>query len=56
MRLFETNENEAVDSPTPRDDEPKMPHCNINNPMMELTLGFGVGKEVITNDISPTQI
>ena len=37
MRLFETNENEAIDSPTPRNNEAKMPHCNIYNPMMELT-------------------
>ena len=37
MRLFETNENEAIDSPTPRNNEAKMPHCKIYNPMMELT-------------------
>ena len=33
----ETNENEAIDSPTPRNNEAKMPHCKIYNPMMELT-------------------
>ena len=36
MRLFETNENEAIDSPTPRDYEAYMPHYKIYNPMMEL--------------------
>ena len=36
MRLFETNENEAMDPPTPRDNEAKMPHCKMYNPMMEL--------------------
>ena len=39
MRLFETNENEAIDSATPRNNESKMPHCKIYNPMMELTSG-----------------
>ena len=38
MRLFETNENEAIDSPTPRNNEAKMPYCKIYNPMMELTI------------------
>ena len=37
MRLFETNENEAIDSPTPRNNEAKKPRCTIYNPMMELT-------------------
>ena len=38
MRLFETNENEAIDSPTPRNtNEAKIPHCKIYNSMMELT-------------------
>ena len=37
MRLLETNENEAVDSPTPRIYEAKKPHCKIYNRMMELT-------------------
>ena len=37
MRLFETNENEAIDSPTPRNNDAKMPHCEIYNPMTELT-------------------
>ena len=37
MRLFETNGNEALDSPTPRNIEALTPHCKIYNPMMELT-------------------
>ena len=39
MRLFETNENEAVEFPTPRNDEAKTFHFNIKiyNPVMELT-------------------
>ena len=37
MRLFETNENEAIDSPTPRNNEAKITHCKMYNPMMELT-------------------
>ena len=37
IRLFETNENEAIDSPSPRNIEAKMPHRKIYNPMMELT-------------------
>ena len=37
MRLFETNQTEATDYPTPRNTEAKMPHCKIYNPMMELT-------------------
>ena len=37
MRPFETNENEAIDSPTPRDNEAKLPHCKIYNPLTELT-------------------
>ena len=37
MRLFETNENDAIDSPTPRDNEAKMHLCKIYNPMTELT-------------------
>ena len=36
MRLFETNENEAIDSPTPRSNGAEMPHCKIYNPIMEL--------------------
>ena len=32
-----TNENEAIDSPTPRNNEAKMPHCKMYNPMMELS-------------------
>ena len=39
MRLFETNENEAIDSPTPRNNEDKIPHCKRYNPMMELNQG-----------------
>ena len=37
MRLFETNEklNEAMDSPTPRNNEVKM--CKMHKPMMGLT-------------------
>ena len=37
MRLFETNEDEALDSPTPRDNEAQVPHCKIYNHMTELT-------------------
>ena len=39
MRLFETNENEAIDFPTPRNNEAYTPHCKIYNTlsMMELT-------------------
>ena len=44
MRLFKTNENEAIDSPTPRNNEAKMPHCKIYNPMMELTTVRARGK------------
>ena len=36
MWLFETNENEATSSPTPRH-KTKTPHCKIYNPVMELT-------------------
>ena len=36
MRLFETNETEAIDSPTPRINEAKRPYCKIYNPMLEL--------------------
>ena len=39
MRLFETNENEAIDSPTPRSNEAKMPHYKIHNPVMEVKQG-----------------
>ena len=31
MRLFETNEIEAMDSTKPRSNEAKMPHCKIYN-------------------------
>ena len=34
--VFKTNENEAIDCPTPRNNEAKMPHCKIYNPMTEL--------------------
>ena len=37
MRLFEINEKEAIDSPTPRKNETKMPHCKAYHPVMELT-------------------
>ena len=37
MRLLETNENDAVESPTPRDDKGSMPHRNTFNPTMDLT-------------------
>ena len=37
MRLFQSNENEGIDSPTTRNNEAKMPHCKIYNPLMELT-------------------
>ena len=37
MRLFGTDEYEAIDSATPRKNVAKMPHCKIYNPMMELT-------------------
>ena len=37
MRLFETNENEAIDSPTSRSNEAKMPHCKIYDHTTELT-------------------
>ena len=30
------NENEAIDSPTPRNNEAKTPHCNMYNLVMEL--------------------
>ena len=36
MRLFKTIKNEAIDPPTHRNNEAKMPHCKIYNPMMEL--------------------
>ena len=36
MRLFETNGDEAIDSPTPRN-EAKTPYCKRYNPVMELT-------------------
>ena len=38
MRLFKTSENEGVDSPTPSNNEAKMPHCRMYNPMMELNM------------------
>ena len=34
---IQPTENEAIDSPTPGNNEAKMPHCKIYNPMMELT-------------------
>ena len=37
MRLYETNENEAIDSPAPRNNEVKMTHCTTYHPVMELT-------------------
>ena len=37
MRLFETSENEAIDFPTPRNKEAKMPHCKTYHPVIELT-------------------
>ena len=40
MRLFETNDIEDMDSPKPRSNESKMPHCKIYNPMTELTQPF----------------
>ena len=33
-----SDENKAIDSPTPRSKEAKMPHCKIYNPMTELTI------------------
>ena len=38
MRVFETNENEAIDSPTRQNNEAGMPHCKMYNPMVELTV------------------
>ena len=35
MRLFETNQNEGIDSPTPRDNEARMPHCRMYNPIYD---------------------
>ena len=37
IRLFKTNETEATDSPTPRNNEAKMPHGKMYTPMVELT-------------------
>ena len=37
MWLLEAHENEAIDSPTPRNNEAKMPHCKIYNPTVQLT-------------------
>ena len=37
MGLFETNENEAIDSPRPRSNEAKTPHRKIYNSVKELT-------------------
>ena len=37
MRLFETNGDEAIDSPISRNNEAKTPHCRRCNPVMELT-------------------
>ena len=38
MRLFEkTSENGTIESPTPRNDDAKMPHRKIYNPMVKLT-------------------
>ena len=37
MGLYEANENEAIDTPTPRTNDAKAPHYNIYNPVMELT-------------------
>ena len=40
MRLFETIENEAIDSPTPRSNEAKMLHYyKMYNPVKELKKG-----------------
>ena len=36
MRVFETIENVAIDSPTPRNNEAKISHCKIYNRMLEL--------------------
>ena len=37
MRLFETNENGVIGSPTSRNNEAKMPHCKTYNPMVGVT-------------------
>ena len=37
VRLFETNENEAIDSPMFRRNETKMPHCKIYDAVIEVT-------------------
>ena len=50
IRQFETNENEGIDSPTPRNNEAKIPHCKIYNPMMELTV-VRAGERVCTYGI-----
>ena len=34
---IQKNEKEAIDTPTSRNNEAKMPHCKIYNPVMELT-------------------
>ena len=45
MRLFETNENEAKDPPTPRNDGAnKMPHCKMYNPTIMVSSEDGAHK------------
>ena len=53
MRLFETNGDEAIDSPTSRNNEAKTPHCKRCNPVVELTT-VGARGQVCTYDISVT--
>ena len=55
MRLFETNENEVRDSPTPRKNEAKMLHCKVYNPMMELTTYESSGKDMYLRYTSSTK-
>ena len=49
MRLLETNEHEAIDSPTPLN-ETKTPHCERPNLVMELTT-VGARGQVFTYGI-----
>ena len=50
MRLFETNENEAIDSHTLSNNEANKSHCKMYNPKVEFTT-VGARERVCTYGI-----
>ena len=55
MRLFKMNQNEAIVSPTPRQNEAKMPHCKIHNHIIELSSTKAMYLRY-TNSTRPTKL